>query len=101
MDGSSSPSVGDAPVGEVPPVSLTGGYIVITPAPRPRSPLTVRTVQQLLTKAGVDYTLLGFGERHGTVIVTGPRPVRSRAGEVLYDAYLSNAPYPDHDEWRR
>jgi len=66
-----------------------------------RTALTARTVKILLTRGGVAHTELTMVERHGEVIITGPKERRRDASHVLYDAGLACAPYPDRDWWRR
>jgi len=80
------------------------------------STITVRGVKQRLSRAGIDHSALtiteevvryrqvdfnytGPWQNKTMVTITGPKPVRRAASDVLYDAGFANAPYPDHDEW--
>lgn len=80
--------------------------------------LTIRSVQDLLSQAGVDYSALTFDcvDRSGThdggmfagryvedvgITVTGPKTSRDQVSAVLYDHELWCAAYPDWDEWSR
>jgi hypothetical protein len=78
--------------------------------------LTARGVKMRLSRAKVDYSALTITEGVVTsrrvdfdgsgpwralnvVTIAGPREARRAASEVLYDAGLSCAPYPDRGEW--
>jgi hypothetical protein len=75
--------------------------------------LTARGVKTMLSRAGVDYSALTItddpavwtdletGRRSTSVKIEGPKEARWQAQVVLFDKGLSNAPYPDHDEWSR
>jgi hypothetical protein len=63
--------------------------------------LTVRGVKAMLTRAGIDYTELGFREGNDRVCITGPQDARSRIWHVLLNKGLGCAPYTDCDWWSR
>ena len=76
-------------------------------------PLTARGVKVILTRAGIDHSVLEItndytvwvsietGQRSTSVIISGLTSERRAAAAVLYDKGLSNAPYPEYDSWSR
>lgn len=81
-------------------------------------PLTIASVQALLSRAGIDCTALVFGriDRSGFheagvhagryvedigVTITGPKSLRDSAAHVLNEHELWCTPTGDADEWSR
>jgi hypothetical protein len=85
----------------------------MTTKPAQRDALTAAEVSAMLTAADVDLSELTIsddpdvwvdvdtGQGGTSVRVDGPKEARRAAGNVLYEARLANAPYPDHDMWTR
>jgi hypothetical protein len=68
-----------------------------------RKPLTVRSVKNMLTRAGVDHSKLTFTATNAgaSVIIGELGAQRRQILHALLDRGLGVAPYPDKQVWSR